>query len=104
HSGGWGCLWGKHPPELPARRAELPFFHPADRSPYPDKSPVTMDDLELLYPIASAACKEDPKRLEAARLATAELQAGRPGYRALWRHFHDVSVEGIRREFGSLGG
>jgi arginyl-tRNA synthetase len=62
-----------------------------------------MDDLETLYPRASAACKADPARLEAARRATVDLQAGRPGYRALWRHFVKVSEAGLAREFGSLG-
>src|SRR3954464_9944324 len=62
-----------------------------------------MDDLEQLYPQAAAACKADPRRLEAARLATVELQAGRPGYRALWRHFVKVSEVGLSREYGSLG-
>jgi arginyl-tRNA synthetase len=61
-----------------------------------------MDDLEEMYPAASAACKAEPKRLEAARLATAELQAGRPGYRALWRNFQDVSAMGLKRELESL--
>jgi arginyl-tRNA synthetase len=103
HLGDWGLPMGQLIAELAVRRPDLPYFDPADRSPYPDESPVTMDDLEELYPVAAAACKADPKRLEAARLATAELQAGRPGYRALWRHFHDVSAEGLRREFGSLG-
>src|SRR5215831_11221882 len=103
HLGDWGLPMGQLIAELAVRKPELPYFDPADRSPYPDKSPVTMDDLEVLYPIAAAACKEDPKRLEAARLATAELQAGRPGYRALWHHFHDVSAQGMEREFGSLG-
>src|SRR5258708_40338591 len=62
-----------------------------------------MDDLEGLYPEAAAACKADPARLEAARQATLELQAGRRGYRALWRHFHNVSATGLTREFESLG-
>jgi arginyl-tRNA synthetase len=62
-----------------------------------------MDSLETLYPRASAACKADPARLEAARRATVDLQAGRPGYRALWRHFVKVSEQGLAREFGSLG-
>jgi len=103
HLGDWGLPMGQLIAELAVRRPELPYFDPADRSPYPEESPVSMDDLEELYPIAAAACKADPARLEAARRATAELQAGRPGYRALWRHFHDVSAEGLRREFGSLG-
>ena len=42
-------------------------------------------------------------RLEQARAATAALQRGRPGYRALWQHFIDVSLAAMRREFESLG-
>ena len=103
HLGDWGLPMGQLIAELAVRRPDLPYFDPADRSPYPKESPVSMDDLEEMYPVAAAACKADPKRLEAARLATAELQAGRPGYRALWRHFHDVSAEGLKREFASLG-
>jgi arginyl-tRNA synthetase len=103
HLGDWGLPMGQLIAELAVRMPELPYFDPSDRSPYPKESPVTMDDLEVIYPQAAAACKADPKRLEAARLATAELQAGRPGYRALWRHFHDVSAEGLTREFASLG-
>jgi arginyl-tRNA synthetase len=103
HLGDWGLPMGQLISELAIRRPDLPYFDPADRSPYPDESPVTMDDLERLYPEAAAACKADPTRLEAAREATVELQAGRPGYRALWRHFHNVSAEGLTREFGSLG-
>ena len=103
HLGDWGLPMGQLITELALRRPDLPYFDAADRSPYPKESPVSMDDLEEMYPAASAACKADPKRLEAARLATAELQAGRPGYRALWRHFHDVSAMGLKREFESLG-
>ena len=62
-----------------------------------------MDDLEEIYPAAAAACKADPERLEEARRATAELQAGRPGYVALWRHFVKVSERGLKREYSSLG-
>jgi arginyl-tRNA synthetase len=62
-----------------------------------------MEDLEEIYPAASASCKADPARLEEARKATAELQAGRPGYRALWEHFFAVSKFGLEREWGSLG-
>ncbi|HEY4264859.1 MAG TPA: arginine--tRNA ligase [Micropepsaceae bacterium] len=103
HLGDWGLPMGQLIAELSLRRPELPYFDPADKSPYPEESPVGMEDLERLYPEAAAACKADPARLEAARQATVELQAGRPGYRALWRHFHNVSAQGLMREFGSLG-
>jgi len=103
HLGDWGLQMGQLISELAIRRPELPYFDPADRSPYPEESPVSLDDLERLYPEAAAACKADPARLEAARQATVELQAGRPGYRALWQHFHNVSADGLAREYASLG-
>lgn len=103
HLGDWGLQMGQLISEIAIRQPDLPYFDPADCSPYPEQSPVTMDDLERLYPEAAAACKADPARLEAARQATVELQAGRPGYRALWRHFVEVSARGLEREFGSLG-
>ena len=71
HLGDWGLPMGQLIAELAIRRPELPYFDPADRTPYPEQSPVSMDDLERLYPEAAAACKADPARLEAARQATA---------------------------------
>ena len=103
HLGDWGLQMGQLISELKLRQPNLPYFTDADLSPYPEESPVSMEDLEEIYPAAAAACKADPARLEAARLATAELQAGRPGYRALWQHFFNVSEAGLRREFASLG-
>ena len=103
HLGDWGKPMGMLITELQARRPDLPYFDAAFAGPYPAESPVTMDNLEELYPVAAAACKADPARDEAARAATMELQQGRPGYRALWRHFIDVSIAGVQREFASLG-
>ena len=103
HLGDWGKPMGMLITEIQARRPDLPYFDAAFAGPYPAESPVSMDDLEELYPVAAAACKADPARDEAARAATMELQQGRPGYRALWRHFIDVSIAGVQREFASLG-
>ncbi|MES2835798.1 MAG: arginine--tRNA ligase [Pseudomonadota bacterium] len=71
--------------------------------PFPAESPVTLEDLERLYPAAAARAKEDPDFRDRARKATAELQGGRPGYRALWAHFVAVSRTALEREFGALG-
>jgi arginyl-tRNA synthetase len=103
HLGDWGLPMGQLISEI-RHRGLAPIYFDADYSgPYPLESPVSMQELEELYPAASAACKADPARLDEARRATAELQAGRPGYRALWRHFFEVSEQGLRREFASLG-
>lgn len=103
HLGDWGKPMGMLITEVQARQPGLPYFDAAFTGPYPAEPPVSMEDLEILYPAAAAAAREDPARDEAARIATAELQQGRPGYRALWRHFVDVSIAGIKREFASLG-
>ncbi len=71
--------------------------------PFPAESPVSLEDLERLYPAAAAMAKEDPGFRDRARKATAELQSGRPGYRALWAHFVAVSRTALEREFGALG-
>ena len=103
HLGDWGLQMGQLISQIEIEGIAPQYFDVNQVGPYPDEPPVTMDDLEVLYPRASAACKADPARLEAARRATVDLQAGRPGYRALWRHFVKVSETGLTREFGSLG-
>jgi arginyl-tRNA synthetase len=103
HLGDWGLQMGQLISEIEIEGSAPIYFDLNFTGLYPDESPVSMDDLEVLYPRASAACKADPARLEAARRATVDLQAGRPGYRALWRHFVKVSERGLEREFGALG-
>lgn len=71
--------------------------------PFPEASPVTLEDLERLYPAAAARAKAEPEFRDRARKATAELQAGRTGYRALWAHFVAVSRTALEREFSALG-
>ena len=103
HLGDWGLQMGQLISEIGHRGIAPIYFDATFAGPYPDESPVTMDDLEEIYPAAVAACKADEGRLNEARQATAELQAGRAGYRALWKHFFNVSKVGLDREYGSLG-
>jgi len=103
HLGDWGLQMGQLISEVEERGLAPVYFDASFKGPYPEQSPVTMEDLEELYPAASAACKADPARLEKARRATVELQDGRAGYRALWRHFVAVSETGLEREFASRG-
>ncbi len=66
-------------------------------------SEVTMEMLAEIYPRASAACKEDEVRMAVARAATKKLQDGDPEYTKIWRNFIDVSVKGMKENFGALG-
>jgi arginyl-tRNA synthetase len=82
---------------------DLPYFVEGAIGPFPSESPVALADLERIYPAAATLVKTDLAARDAARKATAELQAGRPGYRALWQHFVNVSRGALEREFGALG-
>lgn len=103
HMGDWGTQMGMLIEELKQRQPTLLYFDAAFSGPYPAESPVTLADLEEMYPKASAHCKTDEQAMQAAQQATAELQAGRPGYRALWQHFVRLSVEALKEDFGALG-
>lgn len=102
HLGDWGTQMGQVILEIQQRQPELPYFDADYRGPYPAKSPVTLADLEEIYPAASKQYKSDPAYAEAARQITAELQNGRPGYRALWQHLHDISMAGLKEDYDKL--
>ena len=102
HFGDWGFQMGLLIVAVGDEGQADAFLVEGD-GPFPDQSPVTLEDLERLYPQAAAKAKEDTAFRDRARKATAELQAGRPGYRALWKHFVAVSRTALEREFGALG-
>jgi arginyl-tRNA synthetase len=102
HLGDWGLPMGMLIAEIEREHPDLPFFVPGSHGPFPAASPVSIEGLERLYPVAAQRAKDDPAFREAARRATAELQSGRPGYRALWDHFIAVSVGTLRGEFARL--
>ncbi|MEP1230125.1 MAG: arginine--tRNA ligase [Litorimonas sp.] len=103
HMGDWGLQMGHLISELTEEQPNLPYFDAGFTGSYPSQSPVTMDDLARLYPQASNKAKSDPERMESSRAATAELQAGRRGYRALLDHFIAVSVAALKVGYGNLG-
>jgi arginyl-tRNA synthetase len=103
HLGDWGLQMGQLINEVKLEQPGLSYFDEKVTGPYPAESPVTMDDLGRLYPQASAKSKTDEARRDEDRKATQELQAGRPGYRALWKHFCNVTRVGLERECASLG-
>ncbi len=64
---------------------------------------ITMEMLAEIYPKASAACKADEARMALAREATRKLQEGDERYTSVWRQFIDVSIAGMKENYGSLG-
>lgn len=103
HLGDWGLQMGMLIVAVRQRTPGLVYFDPSFSGPYPTQSPVTLPELAEMYPRVSAACAEDPSLAEEARLATFELQNGRPGYLALWKHFVEVTLESQRKDVDDLG-
>jgi len=103
HFGDWGLPMGLLIKEIEREQPDLLYFDENNTDGFPEESPVTVAQLQVLYPSASARMKEDAAFLEDARKATFELQSGRPGYRALWKHMLDISITETKIDFDLLG-
>ncbi len=95
HLGDWGLQMGMLIGA--ARRA-----HP-DRAPGTVGEMIGVDEMERLYPEASAACKADPERMAEARALTAALQSGDATAYADWAALRAASLADQRRDIDRLG-
>lgn len=102
HLGDWGLQIGLIIQEVKTRQPELPYFQDDFDGEYPQEPPFTISDLEQIYPHASVYSKEHEDYLQAAQEITAKLQDGHSGYRALWQHILNVSIEDLKKNYDSL--
>ncbi len=102
HLGDWGLQMGLIIAELQERQPALPYFDESFTGEYPEKAPFTISELEEIYPTASARSKQDEAFARKAHDATAELQQGRRGYRALWQQIMAVSVADLKKNYANL--
>lgn len=102
HLGDWGLQMGLVITQLQERQPDLVYFDDSYEEDYPKEPPFTITELEEMYPAASARSKEDPQFKARAMEATYKLQNGVRGYRALWNHILQVSVEDLKKNYASL--
>ncbi len=105
HLGDWGLQMGLIITELRERRPDLIYFSENagdDPEAYPQEAPFTIGELEEIYPAASARSKIDEDYKAKAMEATHDLQAGKPGYRALWNKIMELSVADLKRNYARL--
>lgn len=104
HLGDWGLQMGMVISEIRRRQPDLPYFDDDYTGDYPNTSPVTADELNTLYPEASARAKTDPDFARQAAQATYDLQKGeKPGYNALWRQIWNSSIADLKKSYDDLG-
>ncbi len=102
HLGDWGLQMGLIIMELKERKPKLPYFDESFEGEYPTEAPFTISELEEIYPCASGKSKENEEFKKAAQQATYELQSGRRGYMALWKHIINVSVTDLKKNYDNL--
>jgi arginyl-tRNA synthetase len=102
HLGDWGLQIGLIITELKKRQPQLPYFDEGFTGEYPEEAPFTISDLEEIYPYASGYSKEHEDYLKEAQDATALLQDGHRGYRALWQHILNVSIADLKKNYEKL--
>lgn len=103
HLGDYGRPLGLVLREIKERYPELKFFDESFDGDYSDlELPITNEDLEEIYPVASNRSKEDEKYLEEARDITAKIQNHEKGYYDLWKRVVEISKDDIKKTYDSL--
>ncbi len=103
HLGDWGRPMGLIICEISKRYPDLPYFDKDYIGEYPSQCPVTINELNQIYPYASSRAKEDNEYLEEAREFTNRLQNKERGIYDLWKSFYKLSVDDIKRLYTLLG-
>lgn len=101
HYGDWGRPMGLIICEIKHRYPDLDFFNPNLDS-YPEESPVSLEDLYTIYPLASAKAKEDEDYLNEARELTVKLQKKEKGIYDLYKAFTKLSILDIEDIYKKL--
>ncbi len=103
HLGDYGRPLGFVIKEIKEMYPDLPYFDENYKGDYSEvELPVTNEDLERIYPIASEKAKQDENYLEDGRIITVKIQSHERGYYDLWKRIVDISKEDIKKTYDDL--
>ena len=103
HLGDYGRPLGFVVLEISKEYPDLPYFDPNYKGDYHELSlPITNEELEKLYPLASSKAKEDESYLEEGRIITAKIQNHERGYYDLWKKIVEISKADIKNVYDIL--
>ena len=103
HLGDYGRPLGLVIKEIKDMYPDLPYFNPNYKGDLGKvKLPITNEDLERIYPLASNKAKEDENYLEEARIITNKFQDKEKGYYELWKKIVEISKKDIKETYDRL--
>ncbi len=103
HLGDFGRPLGLVIKEIKDMYPDLPYFDKNYQGDYSEvELPITNEDLERIYPLASNKAKEDEEYLEEAREITVKFQQYERGYYDLLKRIVEISKEDIKKTYESL--
>ncbi|MBQ2639657.1 MAG: arginine--tRNA ligase [Bacilli bacterium] len=103
HLGDYGRPLGLVIREIKEMYPDLDYFNENYIGDYNDIDlPITNEDLERIYPIASSNAKENEEYLEEARIITNKLQNKEKGYYELWKKIIEISKEDIKKTYDDI--
>ena len=103
HLGDYGRPLGLVIQEIKERYPNLAYFNENYEGDYEElEIPITNQDLEIFYPIASAKAKNDENYLEEGRKIAAKIQNHEKGYYDLWKKIVEISKADIKETYDKL--
>ena len=103
HLGDYGRPLGFVIKEIKEMYPDLPYFDENYKGDYSEvELPITNEDLERIYPLASEKAKNDEEYLEDGRIITVKIQSHERGYYDLWKKVVDISKEDIKKTYDDL--
>ena len=102
HLGDWGLQMGLIIEQLKCDKPDLVYFDENYNSQYPKEAPFSLEELEEIYPKASARSKEDKEFRDKAQENTLKLQSGYAPYIAIWEHIMKISKEDLKKNYDNL--
>ena len=103
HLGDYGRPLGFVVKEIKDRYPNLEYFDSNYKGDFSDvELPVTNEDLEELYPLASQKAKEDESYLDEGREITNKIQHHERGYYDLWKKIVEISKDDIKEVYNEL--
>ena len=102
HLGDWGLQMGLIIEQLKCDKPDLVYFDENYSSQYPKEAPFSLEELEEIYPKASARSKEDKEFRDKAQENTLKLQSGYAPYIAIWEHIMRISKADLKKNYDNL--